>query len=100
MGNYPPKAHTGKGHIHLRPYYLHTENSPMNLPRTLSPRTWQGCDEILGNPYYKSVLLPNIAKSRVPDATPSAPDKYPKDTFFVRSHSQVRPWERKSSTDT
>ena len=65
LADYPSKHHTGKGHQHVRPYYLHTKDSPMYLPRAVAPSTRRGCAEILGDPYYKTVPLPRI-QSRAP----------------------------------
>jgi hypothetical protein len=46
LGNYPSKIHQ-----HIRPYYVHTDKSPAVLPRAIKPSIWQGCAEILGDPY-------------------------------------------------
>ena len=64
LGDYPSKAHTGAGHQHVRPYYLHQENSPRVLQRALQPSARRGCAEILGDPYHKKVPLPRIPNSR------------------------------------
>ena len=37
MGDYPSKAHTGAIHTHVRPYYMHTSNSPRTLLRAHKP---------------------------------------------------------------
>ena len=76
MGDYPSKHHTGPIHQHVRPYYLHAENSPRILPRALKPSSRRGCAETLGDPYHRQVPLPMIPVSRKLDST-----RYPKDTF-------------------
>jgi hypothetical protein len=53
LGNYPSKHHTADTHKHVQPYYVHTDKSPALLPRALKPSIWQGCAEILGDPYAK-----------------------------------------------
>ena len=64
LADYPSKAHTGAGHQHVRPYYLHQDDSPHELPRASKPSARQGCAEILGDPYDKKVPLPRIPNSR------------------------------------
>ena len=60
MADYPSKAHTGAIHQHVRPYYLHMDNSPRFLPRAHRPSTRRGCAEILGDQYQGKVPLPRI----------------------------------------
>ena len=50
LGNYPNKHHTGPIHQHVRPYYLHIENSPRLLPRALKLSSRRGCAESLVDP--------------------------------------------------
>ena len=82
LADYPSKHHTGKGHQHVRPYYLHTEESPLYLPRAVAPSTRRGCAEILGDPYHKLVPLPRL-QSRAQGYTPSIPSKGIVDTPAV-----------------
>ena len=63
LADYPSKAHRGADHQHVRPYYLHQDNSPRELPRASKPSARQGCAEILGNPHDKKVPLPRIPNS-------------------------------------
>ena len=60
LGDYPSKAHTGAIHRHVRPFYVHTDNSPTELPRAAPPSSRQGCAETLADPYYRRVPLPRI----------------------------------------
>jgi hypothetical protein len=60
LGDYPSKHHTANIHQHVRPYYVHTDKSPTLLPWALKPSIWQGCAEILGDPYSKKSPLPHI----------------------------------------
>ena len=61
--DYPSKHHTADIHRHIRPYYIHIDNSPTLLPRAMKPSTRQGCAEILGDPYSKKSPLPSIGIS-------------------------------------
>ena len=63
MGDYPSKAHTGAIHTHVRPHYLHTENSPRILVRAHKPSSRRGCVKTLGSPYYKGIPLSRIPSS-------------------------------------
>ena len=65
LGNYPSKHHTANIHQHIRPYYVHMNNSPTLLPRAMKPRTFQGCAEIVGDPYSKKSPLPSICVSLI-----------------------------------
>ena len=64
MGDYPSKAHSGAIHTHVRPYYMHMNNSPRTLLRAHKPSSRRGCVELLGSPYYKGVPLPRIPSIR------------------------------------
>ena len=56
LGDYPSKHHTANVHRHVRPYYVHQDNSPSHLPRAMKPSSWRGCAEILGDPYTKNSI--------------------------------------------
>ena len=60
LGDYPSKAHTGTIYKHVRPYYVHMENSPKTLTRAVMPSSRRGCAETLDDPYYYRVPLPRI----------------------------------------
>jgi hypothetical protein len=60
LGNYPSKHHTANIHQHVRPYYVHMNNSPTLLPSAMKPSTCRGCAEILGDPYSMKSPLPSI----------------------------------------
>jgi hypothetical protein len=86
LGDYPSKQHTGTGHQNVRPYYLHTQDSPTYLPRAVAPSTQRGCAEILGDRYHKLVPLPVIQTRALAAPAISAPaisitNTYPIDTF-------------------
>ena len=60
----PPNTKIGKGHLHVRPYYIHMPNSPTHLPRAGMPSSRQGYAKILGDPYVKMVPLTRIPNYR------------------------------------
>jgi hypothetical protein len=71
LGDYPSKHYTAYIHMHVRPYYLHTDKSPALLPWVLKPNIWQGCAEILGDPYAKKSPLPRIGITSCRPVSPS-----------------------------
>ena len=71
LGDYPSKHHTADIHQHVRPYYVHMDNSPTLLPRAMKPSTCRGCAEILGDPYSKKSPLPSIGHLAVSPNTSS-----------------------------
>ena len=100
LADYPSKHHTGRGHQHVRPYYIHTKESPTYLPRAVTPSTRRGCAEILGDPYYKTVPLPKI-QSRAQGFTPPVPVKDTKNTFpSVATAAHASQLQRTPGTDT
>ncbi len=62
LGSYPSKHHPVEIHQHVQQYYIHMDKSPTLLPRAMKPSIWQGCAEILGDPYSKKSPLPSIGK--------------------------------------
>ena len=96
LADYPSKHHTGTGHQHVRPYYLHTTDSPTHLPRALAPSARRGCAEILDDPYYRTLPLPRI-QSRARVTTSPALDKATTLPFqSVQVASSVHNYERTS----
>ena len=64
MADYQSKHHTGVHHQAVRPWYLHTHDSPMVLPRALKPSTLKGCVGILPQGYARNVPLPRIPRNQ------------------------------------
>ena len=60
LGDYPSKHHTADTHRHVRPYYVHMDNSPLTLPQAQQPRTQRGCVGILGDGYQGKRPLPAV----------------------------------------
>jgi hypothetical protein len=72
LGNNPSKHHPAEIHQHIRPFYVHMDESPTLLPRAMKSSTRQGCAESLGDPYSKKSPLPSIGNSRL-SVTPRIP---------------------------
>ena len=60
LGDYQSKHHPAAHHIAVRPWYLHTENSPRLLPRAVKPSILRGCVETLPRGYTKGSPLPRV----------------------------------------
>ena len=58
LADYQSKHHPGAHHTAVRPYYLHEENSPRELPRANRPSTLKGCVGTLKDGYVRNVPLP------------------------------------------
>ena len=61
LGDYPSKAHTADIHQHVRPYYIHLKNSPIELIRAAKPSARRGCVETLQDAYRKNTPLPRVS---------------------------------------
>jgi len=61
LADYQSKHHIGSHHVHVRPYYLHMENSPRTLPRAMRPSTLKGCVGTLKDGYIRNVPLPRLS---------------------------------------
>jgi hypothetical protein len=68
LAYYQSKHCIGSHHIAVRPWYLHTENSPRVLPRAVRPSTLKGCVGTLQNGYIRNVPSPRVAP-RIQSAT-------------------------------
>ncbi len=62
LADYQSKHHTGAHHRNVRPWYLHQENSPRFLPRTIAPSTLKGCVGTLKDGYIRNVPLPRVPR--------------------------------------
>ncbi len=60
LADYQIKHHIGSHRVAVRPWYLHTENSPRVLPRAVRPSTLKGCVGTLQNKYIRNVSLPRV----------------------------------------
>ena len=60
LANYQSKHHPGAHHTAVRPYYLHEENSPRELPHANPPSTLKGCVGTLKDGYVRNVPLPRV----------------------------------------
>ena len=66
LGDYPSKHHSGEIHQHVRPYYVHMNNSPTVLPRAAKPSTQRGCAETLADPYKGKIPLHRVNSFQEP----------------------------------
>ena len=70
LADYQSKHHPGAHHTAVRPYYLHEENSPLELPRAQRPSTLKGCVGTLQDGYVRNVPLPRVVH-KVQSARPT-----------------------------
>jgi hypothetical protein len=70
LADYQNKHHMGSHHVAVRPWYLHTENSPRYLPKAERPSTLKGCVGTLKDGYICKIPLPRVphVQSRSPVA--------------------------------
>ena len=99
LADYPSKSHTVTIHTHVRPYYLHMESSPNLLTHADKPSARRGCTEILGDHYYKGILLPRIPNNRAPERDPSLPrTAWEASVTFTRQTFNCPQWPRDTVT--
>ena len=60
LGDYQTKLHNGAHHQRVRPFYLHTKQSPKWLQRAQRPSVRKGCVGRTGDPYMRRTPLPEI----------------------------------------
>jgi hypothetical protein len=65
LGDYFTKHFDAKHHLEVRPWYLHTKDSQLLLPRAAAPSTLRGCVGTLPNGYIRQSPLPRIPTVRV-----------------------------------
>jgi len=70
LADYQSKHHIGSHHVAVRPWYLHTKDSPRYLPRAERPSTLKGCVGTLKDGYIRRVPLPRVP--RVQSTSPVA----------------------------
>ena len=61
LGDYQSKHHNGAHHQSVRPWYLHTPDSPTALPRALAPKSMRGC-VAKANGYKPHSPLPGVLR--------------------------------------
>ena len=62
LANYQSKHHTGAHHTKVRPWYLHEDNLPKELPGALRPSALKGCVGTLDGGYNRKVPLPRAPR--------------------------------------
>eukprot|EP00804_Cyclotella_cryptica_P012930 CCRYP_002289-RA/>CCRYP_002289-RA protein AED:0.24 eAED:0.24 QI:0/0/0/1/0.5/0.33/3/0/1110 len=65
LADYFTKHFEALHHISVRPWYLHTKDSPHFLPRAAAPSTLRGCVGTLPNGYMRTSPLPRIPLTRL-----------------------------------
>ena len=60
LADYFTKHFDTKHHQSVRPWYVHEQNSPRELPRAAAPKALRGCVGILDDGYTKAGPLPRI----------------------------------------
>jgi hypothetical protein len=65
LADYFTKHFDARHHISVRPWYLHTKDSPHFLPRAATPSSLRGCVGTLPNGYMRSSPLPRIPLTRL-----------------------------------
>ena len=60
LADYFTKHFDARHHQDVRPWYLHTAESPTTLPRALAPRALKGCVGTLPGGYTRSAPLPRL----------------------------------------
>eukprot|EP00957_Ditylum_brightwellii_P008692 659926-Ditylum_brightwellii.AAC.1 len=66
--DYPTKHHPAAHHQCIRPYYIHTTDSPRFLPRALAPHLLRGCAQNPRKdltPYDGRMTLPRVKTRNV-----------------------------------
>ncbi len=69
LGDYPSNHHSADIHQHVRPYYVHMNNSPTVLPQAAKPSSWRGCAETLADPNKGKIPLPRVNLFQEPFAS-------------------------------
>jgi hypothetical protein len=62
LADYQSKHPIRSHHVAVRPWYLHTQNYPVILPRAVRPSTLKGCVGTLQNRYIRNVPLPRAPR--------------------------------------
>lgn len=63
LADYFSKHHEPSHHQHVRPWYVHTPQSPRELPRAAAPSTVRGCAGTLAGGYLRSAPLPRVTRT-------------------------------------
>jgi hypothetical protein len=71
--DYQSKHQPGAHHTAVPPYYLHKDNSPLELPRAQRPSTLKGCVGTLQDGYIRNVPLPRVSQEQSASPTSIAP---------------------------
>ncbi len=81
LADYQSKHHIESHYVAVRPWYLHTKNSPRYLPREVRPSTLKGCVGTLKDGYIQRVPLPRVP--RVQSTSPVACARIHRNTAYT-----------------
>ena len=62
LADYQSKHHLGSHHVNVRPWNLHMQSSPLDLPRAQSQSTLKGCVGTLEGGCVRNVPLPQVSQ--------------------------------------
>ena len=84
LADYQSKHHIGAHHLAVHSWYLHMNNSTMEIPRALQPSALKGCVGTLQNGYLRKVPLPRVPhhQSTSPAAVAATLLANPTDTHY------------------
>jgi hypothetical protein len=91
LGDYPSKHHSADIHQHVRPYYVHMNNSPTVLPQAAKPSSWRGCAETLADPYKGKTPLPRVPNYQEPLASRHIIQQKSPNTWSGRANQYLKP---------
>jgi hypothetical protein len=91
LADYQSKLHVGAHHQAVRPWYLHEDNSPTELPQATRPSTLKGCVGTLPQGYVHNVPLPRVPQrqSTTKSQVHTIPDYY-KVLYVVPTYATPR----------
>jgi hypothetical protein len=100
FGDYPSKHHTADIYQHVRPYYVHMNNSLTLLPRAMKLSTCQGCAKILGIPTTRNLHYQALATSPFWPTPLSYPvTEYLASQEYNRVYHSVQPSKNRSTIE-
>ena len=91
LADYQSKHHVGSHHAYVRPWYLHTANSPRVLPRAERPSALKGCVGTLKDGYIRRVPLPRAPRTQHASHV-SSHVRHTRDTCYLEQVPRIPTW--------
>ena len=91
LADYQSKHHMGSHHAYVRPWYLHTANSPRVLPRAERPSALKGCVGTLKDGYVRRVPLPRAPRTQHASHV-SSHVRHMRDTCYLEQVPRIPTW--------